>query len=304
MGLIEEAMSETQTDSRSPEEKLCQALRYDFSQTAFELIDQVVNINTVDANKCTPLMLAAKGNYSDSVFAELEGFFSPGYLEKRKLFNSIAPLLIEKGADVTPHDEEGNTALYYAMTSGAPSLVSLLIEKGADINTKNHAGVTPLMNAMRIPTDIEAIKLLIKAGANLNERDSYGQTALMYASVMATVGSSGNFTKYKDIIAYLIEHGAKSSIKSGISRTAYEMIENPAFFRTSDAMIQGYKSQYLLEHPEVNQEQAKMKIQRLAELPTKEQVRLGGQTLTLQLKEALKVKIAGDTDKDLPGRWH
>jgi ankyrin repeat protein len=75
--------------------------------------------------------------------------------------------LIEKGADVNAKDNEGITALMYAVAFEHPEMVKLLIDAGADVNAKDNEGITALMVAsFEGYTDI--VELLIKAGAKEN----------------------------------------------------------------------------------------------------------------------------------------
>ncbi len=56
----------------------------------------------------------------------------------------MAKLLIEKGADVSIANQDGNTALHIASFFAHEELVELLLEKGASVSAKNGRGETPL----------------------------------------------------------------------------------------------------------------------------------------------------------------
>jgi predicted aldo/keto reductase-like oxidoreductase len=56
----------------------------------------------------------------------------------------VAALLIEKGADVSFANNDGNTALHLASFFAHPDLVELLLKHGAPVGVKNGRGETPL----------------------------------------------------------------------------------------------------------------------------------------------------------------
>ena len=80
--------------------------------------------------------------------------------------------------DVNEQDENGNTALMYAVKYNNLSVVEALIKEGADVNVRNETGNTPLMYAAEYENS-EAFDILIKAGADVNVRNKAGKTAQM-----------------------------------------------------------------------------------------------------------------------------
>ena len=88
--------------------------------------------------------------------------------------------LIEEGTDVNAQDNEGWTALMWALEYGHTEVVKLLIEEGADVNAKDKKGFTALMYSSR-EGNTEIVKLLIEAGADVNAKDKDGFTAFMWA---------------------------------------------------------------------------------------------------------------------------
>jgi hypothetical protein len=57
---------------------------------------------------------------------------------------AVATFLIEKGADVSIANKDGNTALHLASFFAHPVLVELLLKHGASVRAKNARGETPL----------------------------------------------------------------------------------------------------------------------------------------------------------------
>ena len=91
-------------------------------------------------------------------------------------------LLVRAGANPKAANREGSTPLWLAGISGDASIIAALLEAGADANEKLPLGRTPLMIAARTG-NVEAIKTLLDNGADINAKDTQrGTTALMWAA--------------------------------------------------------------------------------------------------------------------------
>ena len=71
---------------------------------------------------------------------------------------------LEKGADITTHDEYNNTALNVSASNGNLELIKFLVEKGSDINNLGGAAMSPLMQAATAG-HVDASQFLIDQGA-------------------------------------------------------------------------------------------------------------------------------------------
>lgn len=107
---------------------------------------------------------------------------------------SVALLLLEKGADVSLADSYGRTPLHVAAETGKRTLVAALLAKGANPNARltkglpyrpgdyvtrgNFTGATPLWYAAR-RADAELITRLVAAGADPNLGTEDNTTPLM-----------------------------------------------------------------------------------------------------------------------------
>lgn len=164
---------------------------YYFKEGTPEEVQAIINkgfdVNKVNENGKTPLIIAAKWNESSRVI----------------------DLLLKAGADGTIECPEGKTAYYYAnknkslsfsesvfklylamkggffylVIHGSPEEIQKAIEEGSDPNMRIAGNRTALMNAATWNCNPEVIELLIDEGANVNARDDFGGTALREASV-------------------------------------------------------------------------------------------------------------------------
>lgn len=99
--------------------------------------------------------------------------------------HDIVKLLVENGADVNVKNNDGNTALYFALI-GSSSTVNIMIIKtlvkyGAYVNVKCKDPETFLHIAL-IKRKYSVIELFVKKGADVNKKNDNGETPLSYAS--------------------------------------------------------------------------------------------------------------------------
>ena len=146
--------------------------------------------------------------------------------------------LVQQGADVNAVDDDGDTALYYALsngdtdivdllldhganpnisgTSGNPlhlaadqgwtGVVSSLIRHGADVDAQQAGGLTASMLAAGT-SSTEPLRVLSAAGADLDRLDDDGDSALFYAASRGRV----------DAVSLLLQRGANPSPGAGAS---------------------------------------------------------------------------------------
>lgn len=90
--------------------------------------------------------------------------------------------LIQTGADVNARNQNGSTALTYALRNSGSSVqtINLLASAGADVNMADREGYTVLMRAAQAG-DLDAVRLLLAAGAKQDLRNHAGETALSLA---------------------------------------------------------------------------------------------------------------------------
>ena len=94
----------------------------------------------------------------------------------------MAVLLIRAGANVKAANRDGATPLWLASVNGDASILAALIEAGADPNEKLPLGRSPLMLASRTGS-LDAMKVLLDHGADVNAKDTLrGTTPIMWAA--------------------------------------------------------------------------------------------------------------------------
>ena len=115
---------------------------------------------------------------------------------------TAARMLVDQHTDVNAPQNDGATALHWAVYRSDKEMVDLLLRAGANPKTANREGSTPLWLAS-INGDAAVLAALLKAGADANERLPLGRTPLMAAS------RTGNV----DAIKVLLDHGADVNAK-------------------------------------------------------------------------------------------
>lgn len=149
-------------------------------KTVKVLVANGAEINAQPLSKETALLTAVKFNFED-----------------------ITLYLLDRGANPSLADSDGNTPLHFAVLYNYPVIVDMLLYYGADINVKNNKGYTPLMIASYYG-NYTMTDFLINKGANVNYQDNYGYTAIMFAAQMG----------YYDIVKLLLENGADVNISA------------------------------------------------------------------------------------------
>jgi ankyrin repeat protein len=123
-------------------------------------------------------------------------------------------LIIEVGAVIEAKDNEGRTALMFAIKNNRIKNFEALLKAGADIEAKNNSGRTGLMIAIE-NNRIEIINIFLIGAkrANIEARDNRGRTPLMIAIENNKI----------EIVKILIELGADINAKDNKGQTAMEL---------------------------------------------------------------------------------
>lgn len=186
-----------------------------------------VDINGIDSERNTPLMLAASKNTNPETISLLiesgaavnsqnESGLTPLMLAVINNPNhEVSEVLIKSGADVNITDKSGSSALIYAANSGESSnLIPLLLHAGGEPNVINNEWISPILRAVLNDIEIESIKALIKGGAEINSR--YGGSD---ANVTLLMAAAINGIK-PETMSLLLQHGADINVQDKNGMTA------------------------------------------------------------------------------------
>lgn len=122
---------------------------------------------------------------SESLPAESVSRYKKEYLQDYAPIKT-APLPVEEEEIIeyiieNPNqtDHKGRTLLMKACENGNDWEIENLLKSGADVNLKDNDGWTALMYAVRYQQNVSTVKSLINAGANIKEKNEYDLSALL-----------------------------------------------------------------------------------------------------------------------------
>ncbi len=139
----------------------------------------------------------------------------------------IAEILVARGADCQARNRRGAAPIHYASDTNhwdptaQAEVMTYLVSVGANPNALDISGVTPLHRAVRTRSS-PAVRALLAAGAKPRAPNKAGSTPLHLAVQTTGRGGSGSDHarhQQAEIIAVLLEHGAKPSDKDGKGTT-------------------------------------------------------------------------------------
>lgn len=170
-----------------------------------------VNVDCKDLHGRTPMMLAcmieeefgykmAKIFLSAGAFLNLRdalGRTALSYACMNGRASIVGLILKEDVLDINEADNDGNTPLHHAASSGNPSIVEMLVDCfvkfGLDIDTRNSLGYTSLLLALKKGHFVSAHLLLKKGNASPTLRDN---EIFLNATEWAQRGGNESSSKY------------------------------------------------------------------------------------------------------------
>ncbi|OBS24206.1 hypothetical protein FPOA_04753 [Fusarium poae] len=154
------------------------------------MLDEGIDINSLDADGRSPLSLAAEHGWSDIVHnltgrnadSNIQDNYgeSPLWWASRYGHAIIVEHLLDKGAHFDSPDTDGQSPLSVSSQNGHLKTAKILLEHGANPNSSTHYGKTPLLFAVD-NKQLDAVKLLLESGADINYNSPQGDTALSLA---------------------------------------------------------------------------------------------------------------------------
>lgn len=237
------------------------AVAYGFTSDVGDLIDLGADVDLVSKHGLTPLQTACKFKEVDIVkfllqrgakvkdepgkttalIAAASSFptriprFSESLSDSRRY--TIVQLLLDSGCKIHDRDTTGGTVLHAAVqsyNSFDKEIISLLLQRGADVNALDNYRLSPLCYAYysadnrppfisHLPPKI--LQTLFDYGADINaSRDAKGR-GLLHRVVEASEWKFNRDTPKKNIVRWLLEHGAEVHMRAHNGKTAAEAIE-------------------------------------------------------------------------------
>ncbi|PFX12763.1 serine/threonine-protein phosphatase 6 regulatory ankyrin repeat subunit B-like [Stylophora pistillata] len=159
------------------------------------MLSHGLHINSKDSLGDTPLIIASACGKLEAVCLLLVKGAKPlitGQFGRNPLHAAaqcghaaiIEKLLFHGAGMINSKDNDGNSPLRIATTSGKREAVQFLLDAGADlsVNMKNRFD-TSLLHAAAKGGDVEIIKTMLSRGLDANSKDSDGRTPLMIAEL-------------------------------------------------------------------------------------------------------------------------
>ena len=172
------------------------------------MYDLGMNANLRDADKKTPLHLAAYNRMSDCVRLLLHGGaevdaltrFQSTPLHYASFVGSIscAQLLLQCGADIDAKESWGQSPLFIAVKQGNLEFVKYLLTQGPDLESVDHLDQQTPFHVACCGRDVEIVRCLLAAGCIINPLDKNNCTPLHLAIRR----------NFKDAVFLLLNHGA------------------------------------------------------------------------------------------------
>jgi len=161
------------------------ALKSDDTGAAVALLNRGVDVNTVDIDGNTLVMLAVRENNKE-----------------------LLEQLILRRARLNSRNRNGDTALRMAAFTGKLAFVQRLVEAGAEVNMY---GWSPLTYAA-FNGHADIVEYLLKRGAEINATTENGSTALLLAAR----------NSHREVAEVLLKHHADPNVETENGETALD----------------------------------------------------------------------------------
>jgi len=189
------------------------------------------NLESPTSKGSVPLFLAARYGHLEVVHALTGAGANPSATDTTGMqpihgaavadqnSTSIISLLLQHGVDLASRDEEGYTALTFALGRGADNTVCFLLERGAEPNTGPDDGL-PLLFVAVVTAGHAKVELLLQHGADMavTENGWPGYNVLHYIAHAGDVEMMEIFTGRE------FRGGIDASLRGGDGKTPLDML--------------------------------------------------------------------------------
>ena len=182
-----------------------------FPRTQTSPLDQAVSGGDPEATELL-LKAGAKPN------VQIQGRFLPLLNAVTSQNKDVAAVLLKYGADPNLPDDQGRSALHYAVKQ--TPVMELLLSAKAAVNAKDKGGATPLHWAVGSQL-LPAAELLLKHHADPNIQDREGIAPLHLAVLR----------RNKELVHLLLAHGADPNIRNTDGSTPLDWTRNPPSYQ-------------------------------------------------------------------------
>ena len=197
------------------------------SETTQELIDHGANVNALNKDGASPLLLACSVAQTDSVKLLLKAKADPNiaYTDGDSCLHTAIAAdcrketlqeLIKSGADVNYLNTRGRTALLLSCWYRQTDSIMVLLEAGADPAIDDDEGFSCIHAAVDGICSKETLQLLIAHGAHIDAKRKDGTNALLRACA----------TGQSDTVNFLVESGADVNVNKPDGNTCLHVAVN------------------------------------------------------------------------------
>lgn len=135
--------------------------------------------------------------------------------------------LSEYKIEMNAQDNEGKTAVHYAVQNQDLASIAYLAERGADLNIKDNQGQQPLIYSI-IRGHLPLTQCLVEHGADVNIKDNQGKRPLDYSVIQG----------HLPLTQCLVGHGADVNIKNDQGDTPLHVAINEDKIEIAELLIQ------------------------------------------------------------------
>lgn len=180
-------------DMGDPDAQLLRAARTGDADRAALALRAGADIEALDTNQRTPLLLAAANDRVD-----------------------VARLLVALGADPDALDDRHDTPWLVTGVTGSVPMLEALLPAEPDLTIRNRFGGTSLIPASE-RGHVDYVQRVLQTGIEVNHVNSLGWTALLEAVILGDGGPD-----HQQIVGLLLAAGADPSIADNDGATALE----------------------------------------------------------------------------------